>query len=65
MEMTELVTVEHDYSAPMLERTLRKAVEWQKHHERKPDNRRKVDFVQPRFRSRCFTGREEIGYANI
>lgn len=57
--MTALGTIEHDYSDPMHDRTLRKAVEWQKNHERKPDIRRKVDFVQPRFKGKVFTGREE------
>ena len=60
-----MITVQHDHCAPMLERTIERAKEYQATHERKGSYKKHEKFQPPRFRKRCFTGREEIGYANI
>lgn len=63
--MTEMVTIQPDFNAPMRDDTIERARKWQAQNNKKQDGRRKVPFEQPRSCGKVFTGREEIGYENI
>lgn len=59
--MTEMLTIQPDNSAPAYEAQLDRSKQQVKNQEW----HRKQKFEPPRFRSRVFTGREEINYENI
>lgn len=59
--MTEMVTIQQSFDVPAYDAHL----EQSKQQEKKQEWHRKQKFEPPRFRSRVFTGREEINYENI
>lgn len=62
--MTEMLTIEPDFSTPMLDDQLeRSRIAAAKTEKHSPP--RKAEFTPPQFKARCFSGREEIGYENI
>lgn len=62
--MTEFVTIEKDYDTPVLDAMKHRAKEcWRKYRKKRYDT--KVPFECNSAWKRCFSGREEIGYANI
>lgn len=63
--MTEMLTIQPDNSAPAYEAQLDRSKRQHSESKQKADWHRKCSFEPPRFRSRVFTGREEINYENI
>lgn len=62
--MTEMLTIEPDFSTPMLDDQLeRSRIAAAKTEKHSPP--RKTEFTPPLFKARCFTGREEMNYENI
>lgn len=58
--MNEMVTIVHDYSAPMVQKMIERAKKSNERNRKgKVDCRQKREFQQPRFKSRCYAGREE------
>lgn len=58
--MNEMGTIVHDYSAPMVQKMIERAKKSNERNRKgKVDCRQKREFQPPRFKSRCFTGREE------
>ena len=63
--MNEMITIEHDYDSPAYDKAIERATKWHEANDRNPDCRNKRDFELHRSCGKVFTGREEIGYANI
>lgn len=62
--MTEFITVSQDFTTPALDKMKNRSRK-QVTKNRKPFQERKVAFEVNAAWKRCFTGREELGYANV